>query len=497
MKWRLLFLFAAAFPRLDAADWIKVSSPNFTLYSTHAESDARRTLDTFEQTRSFFRQVHAFALTSQLPFTLVDFGSESQFRQFTIGPFVRAYFTGDDEGDYIVMSDVEGEAKRVAVHEYVHSVVRHSGLRLPLWLNEGLAEVYSGMETRDGMVQVGQIPADRAETLRSLHWMRIPDLIRINQKSSEFNEADKGGLFYAQSCLLAHMLMLGDGYRAKFSTFLETISASGSEQTAFSQVYGKSLSEIERDLQNYFDTPAMGKVSFHVEANRAAIGPVKTASDVEIGLMQAQILALTGRPAEGMARLHVLEISHPDNTDVAVGAASLEWRIGEVETAAQHFQSILSHADAGWRAWWEYAMVLDAQGGNRATEMAALHKVVEANPSLAVARIRLGTLLLSAGEPAEALSQLKLIGEVAAQNAGTMYLAMALAARATGQTAEARQYAEKAGTSQLRPDERAQLQQLVAAFDRVPAPTEVQPGNAIDDDPGRPILRRKPLNPSK
>jgi hypothetical protein len=498
MKWLGLLFFAATISCLDAADWIKVSSANFTLYSTHAENDARRTLETFEQTRDFFRQVNAFAVTSQLPFTLVDFGSESEYRPFTIGPFVRAWFTGDEEGDYIVMSDVGGEAKRVAVHEYVHSVVRHSSLRLPLWLNEGLAEVYSGMEARDGMVRVGEIPRDRADTLRSLRWMRLPDLIRIGQKSSEFKEGDTGGLFYAQSCLLAHMLMLGDGYAAKFSTFLQTISASGSEQTAFAQVYGKSLIEIERDMQSYFGTPAMGTAAFHTETHRAATSPMAAATDVEIGLTLAQILTLTGRPAEGMARLHILAIRHKDDVNVAVAAAFQEWRAGEVDTAVEHFQSILGHPDAGWRAWWDYALVLNAQGGNRAAEMDALYKVVEAKPDLAVARIRLGAVLLKAGQPAEALSQLKQIKEVASQNAGAMYLAMANAALATRQAAQAKQYAEEAGKCPLRPDEQRQLQAIVSLIESgAPASTEARPTSTTDDDTDRPILRRKKQNPPK
>jgi hypothetical protein len=128
-------------PPVPAPGAFRHCSPNFTLYSTHTEDDARRTLETFEQTRDFFHQVNAFEVTSQLPFTLVDFGGESEYRPFTPGPFVRAWLTGNDDADYIVMSHAEGEAKRVAVHEYAYSVVRHSGLRLPLWLNEGLAEV--------------------------------------------------------------------------------------------------------------------------------------------------------------------------------------------------------------------------------------------------------------------------------------------------------------------------------------------------------------------
>lgn len=498
MRWRcLLFLFLApAVQCLGAADWIKVSSPNFTLYTTRAENDARQTLDTFEQTRDFFRQLKAFHVTAQPPIILVAFGSESEYRPYTTGPFVRAYFTGDDEGDYIVMSDVGREARRVAVHEYVHAVVQHSGLRLPTWLNEGLAEVYSAMESREGKLLLGEIPRDRADALRSLPWMKLRDLVRIGPQSPEFNEQDRVGMFYAESCVLAHMLMLGKGYAAKFPDFLDNISASGSEQKAFAEVYGKSLTAVERDLRDYFQLDAMGRAAYSAETHRAATGPATAATAVEVGLTLAEILAATGRPAEGMARLHLLAITHKDDADLAAAAAFLEWRIGEVDTALEHFQSALSRSEAGWRAWWDYARVLDSSGGDRAAEVNALRKVVGAKPDMLAARIQLASLLLATGEPAEALALLKQAKEVAPQYAGAVYLTMAYAALATGLTAQAKEYAEAAGTCTLRPDEKTRLQSLLSSIDRgAPAATGTALRNAADDDPGRPTLRRQPKKP--
>jgi len=497
MRWRCLLFFAATVPCLHAAGWIKVSSANFTLYTTLAENDARQTLETFEQTRDFFQQVKAFAVTSQPPITLVAFGSESEYQPYTVGPFVRAYFTGDDESDYIVMSDVGREAKRVAVHEYVHAVVGHSGLRLPVWLNEGLAEVYSGMEAHEGKVLLGEIPHDRADTLRSHRWMKLPDLIRIGRQSPEFKESDRVGMFYAESCLLAHMLMLGDGYATKFAALLEDVSAASSDQTAFAGVYGKSLTEIERDMRSYFQmaamgTASMGTASYQTETHRAATGPVSTATDVEIGLTLARVLAVTGRPAEGMARLHLLAMTHKDNVDLPAGAAFLEWRSGEVDTALEHFQSILRRPEAGWRAWWDYARVLNAKGGDRAAEVDALRKVVDAKPDMAVARIHLGTALLATGKPAEALAQFKHVKDVDPQRAGTMFLAMAYAALATGQATQAREYAGAAGKWPLKPDEQVRLQSLLSSIESgAPPTTQTRPRDAVDDDPGPPTLRRK------
>jgi hypothetical protein len=389
------------------------------------------------------------------------------------------------------MSDVGREAKRVGVHEYAHSVVRHSGLRLPLWLNEGLAEVYSAMEPQEGKVLLGGIPRDRADTLRDFSWMKLRDLIRIGQQSPEYNERERVGVFYAQSCLLAHMLMFGNGYATKFPAFLENISDANLEPTAFARVYGKPLAEIERDLRNYFQAPDRG-TAYQTETHRAATGPVSSATDVEVALTLARILAATGRPAKGLARLHLLGMTQKDNLDLAEGAAFLEWRSGEVDTALEHFRSILGRPDAGWRAWWDYARLLDATGGDRAAEVDALHKAVDAKPDWAAARIMLGTALLATGKPAEALAQLRQVKEVQPQRAGAMYLTMGVAALAIGQTAEAREYAGAAGKCTLTSGEQVRLQYLLSSIENgAPAAKEIQPRDVAGEDPGRPILRRQ------
>lgn len=41
--------------------------------------------------------------------------------------------------------------------------------------------------------------------------MRIGTLLNVSSDSAEYNEKARDGMFCAQSCLLVHMLMLGDG----------------------------------------------------------------------------------------------------------------------------------------------------------------------------------------------------------------------------------------------------------------------------------------------
>ena len=74
----------------------------------------------------------------------------------------QAYYTGDEQHDYIVMSDLATERTPAAIHEYMHLLVRHSGLKMPLWLNEGFADVYSTLQPRGGQIVLGEVPLGRA-----------------------------------------------------------------------------------------------------------------------------------------------------------------------------------------------------------------------------------------------------------------------------------------------------------------------------------------------
>ena len=43
------------------------------------------------------------------------------------------------------MKSISSEYFPVAIHEYVHLLVSDAGLKLPIWMNEGMANSYSTM----------------------------------------------------------------------------------------------------------------------------------------------------------------------------------------------------------------------------------------------------------------------------------------------------------------------------------------------------------------
>jgi hypothetical protein len=154
------------------------------------------------------------------------------------------FFPPGARRDLIVLGGLSAEG-RMAAHEYAHLALAQSGFRLPVWLAEGLAELYSGVVDgrSEPRTDVGQfIPA----TVLSL---RLEDWIDLEQLLTNPGLADGA---YAESWLLAHMLVLDPRYAAKFPKLLEALGNSDTAE-AFGQVYGKSISQVEQDLKAYLE----------------------------------------------------------------------------------------------------------------------------------------------------------------------------------------------------------------------------------------------------
>jgi len=140
----------AVSPVVPAGEWMRLNSGNFELYTTAGERSGRQTLEQFEQIRGFFTQVSKSVATQRLPVTIVGFSGSKEYKPYAINEFAAAYYLGDQQRDYIVMSSLGSESMPVAIHEYMHLLVRHSELKWPIWLNEGFAEVYSTLQPSGG-----------------------------------------------------------------------------------------------------------------------------------------------------------------------------------------------------------------------------------------------------------------------------------------------------------------------------------------------------------
>ncbi|MDE3198425.1 MAG: hypothetical protein KGN84_18900, partial [Acidobacteriota bacterium] len=158
--------------------WVRIGTGNFELYSDAGDGPARDVLEQLQRVRGFFAKASPLPIAEEFPARIVVFKSPAQLAQFAASASQRAYFVESNKRDFIVMSD-EPNQYRFAIHEYMHLIIRHSGLRLPTWLNEGWAEVYSTMRPVGDGVAVGDLVDERYRALQSEPWLPIETLVSM------------------------------------------------------------------------------------------------------------------------------------------------------------------------------------------------------------------------------------------------------------------------------------------------------------------------------
>ena len=221
----ITLLFGWALKPLSAAQhWITVSTPHFEMYTTNSEKQAIRSLQVFEQVRYFFGQNSKNKRAPEEQVRIIAFSSEREFKPYRPNAGTFAYYQQSRERDYIVMQDIEPEHQQAALHEYTHLIVQHSKLDLPIWLNEGMADLYSSLEPHGQKAMVGRSIPDRFYTLGQQPWMDWNVVFTVDRQSPYYNEKDKMSIFYAQSWALTHMLRLSASYPDRFSEFVDLVS---------------------------------------------------------------------------------------------------------------------------------------------------------------------------------------------------------------------------------------------------------------------------------
>jgi Flp pilus assembly protein TadD len=486
----------ALLPLLHGADWIRITSANFELYTTSGEREARQTVETFEQVRDFFLRVRPSSKATRLPVTIVAFRNEKEYRPYAASEVAVAYYTGDEQHDYIVMSDLANERTPAAIHEYMHLLVRHSGLKMPLWLNEGFADVYSTLQPRGGQIFLGEVPQGRAYALTQQKWMPLAALFQVSNDSPAYNEKNRAGIFYAQSYLLAHMLVLSPQYKDKFSSFVIQLSGSRSAEAAFSAVYGKSLAEVNKDLNSYFRQSTISGVLFKEGFRKIEIAPAQPATDLGVGLTLARLVSLLGRQEEAAGRLRELSAAHKDSYEVEEALAYTEWRNGNSSAAIEHFRLAVGGGATSWKTNWDYARLLTGRPDAGEQQLQALRTALESKPDLVEARLMLGSELYRKRRYAQALIELRQVKSIDPEQAPALFLTMAYSAVEIKLDDEAKRYAEQAKKYARTPSEISDSEKLMQFLQQKNAPA-VMPGlSAAAGGDTRPILQRhEPDNP--
>jgi len=453
---------------IEGPRWLKIKSPNFELFTTAGERNGREVARHFEQVRAFFLEAMGLGLKSGPPVRIVVFRSDKEFAPYAPNDFAEAFYLGAEDRDYIVMKSASSDQFHVAAHEYVHLLVKHTGITPPVWFNEGLAELYSNLKPVAGKIEVGDIIMPHFMLLQQSKWIDLATLVAVQHDSPLYNEKSHAGLFYAESWALVHMLYLDADYRPRLSALLNGIKGGAGMTETFQTAYGKPVEQVQKDLASYMRGTRFTASLFNTKLAKDVDAPAAgDSSPLEAGLVMAEILSNTRAKAAAARELYDrLARDNPKDWQIEQGLARLSLREGKRPEALTHYARAAELGSANARMFLDYGRLLRAED-KRAEAVAALQRATEIDADDREARLELGYAYVVDDKHAEALAQLQMVQRVTQEQAFGYFHAMAYAYYRLDRIAEAKAAAANCRKYAKTPEEIERLDHLVEALNYV------------------------------
>jgi tetratricopeptide (TPR) repeat protein len=257
--------------------WIEVRTPNFMVISNAGEKEARRIADQFEQIREVFHSAFP-KLRTEIGKPVVIFAVRNEESLKLLLPEywetkghthpAGMYVPGESEHFVAVRTDTQGDNPyEVVYHEYTHALIHLNYRDLPAWLDEGIAEFLGNTEIHEKTVQIGKIDPYHLQELHENKLIPIDTLLQVDHNSPYYNEQNRTSLFYAESWVLVHYLMLDPDARQQqlLNKFQNAWAASGNQVAAAQQTFG--------DLKKFAD-----KMSAYTRQDRFFVASINTVS---------------------------------------------------------------------------------------------------------------------------------------------------------------------------------------------------------------------------
>jgi hypothetical protein len=405
----LFAVFASVAAGASGPNWIRAQSPDFEVYSTAGEATVRETLREFEEVRALFRSLSLVDTDAVdpdahvAPVRIVAFGSAKEYEPYRLNGFAVAFYFPGVERDTIVMSGVaRSNTFPVALHEYFHLAINHLGITLPLWLGEGLAEVYSTLRPLSGGVVLGEVISSRMHDLRIDKWTPLTAILAADSSSPYYNEKSKAGSLYNEGWALTHMLYLSPEYRPRFADLLKAVALGQDSAEALASVYGKPVAAIEKDLQAYLHGNRFRAMVFATAASAGGISVApEPAPSFDVRLILTELSQRRGQDVR--LTWESLAAEQPDRPEPHVQLGYLLWDDPSAEATSRvekEFATAYALGDRSPNMLWDYGCMIENSHPKESIEV--FRQLLALQPDRAEVSIELASALLAGGQTIEA-----------------------------------------------------------------------------------------------
>jgi tetratricopeptide (TPR) repeat protein len=267
--------------------------------SNARERVAASVLRDLEAMQAVMRQIRGKDDRRDVPTLVFVFKDEAGFRAYRPWENISGLYQKGPDTDLIAMEAGDREEVPVTIHhEFMHRYVQSHFGPVPLWLDEGIAELYSNMRIEGTVAEVGRPIPERLAWLRAHGLMPFERMARVGHDSPDYREEDRQGTFYAQSWALTHYILLGnETRRGQLPALLDRLARGEPIDKAWRAAFGAGFDALERELNEYIHAPTMTYRRMTVDTLKSWKGPEWTVMDRADVL--CQLGSLLARDAKG------------------------------------------------------------------------------------------------------------------------------------------------------------------------------------------------------
>lgn len=452
--------------------WRRIASADMEILTGADERAGAGVFQRLLAVRSVVEAQTGLAHLQPVPVRVWVFGTRSEFSPFRARNEEAGYFRAGGERDHIALYAAGVETERVAAHEYVHLLLHHAGFRLPVWLNEGTAELYSTIAATDSSVRLGEPLPAHVATLRARALLDIGHLIAVTESSPHYNEKSKTGIFYAQSWALVHMLNFSPEYASRMPEFLSLLLGGAEPEFAFEHVWSKPLSAVGRDLKRHIESGIRPTVApIHGPQNQRKAPRSERVAEVEADLMLNELLGAIGRRELALQRLLVLERAHAGRPEVQAALGDAAAGVGDFSQARDRYRHAVDLGSRLGQLRYHDAIAMVELKAPEEDVIRRLQEAVALDPTLFDAQYLLGSKLLAKGRAAEALEPLRAAAQGRPRDLSAWEL-LTLGYRQAGDMEQAVEAARQAGRVARSPEEIRRADGLLRSVESEPDATK-------------------------
>jgi len=359
--------FAQQSQELLRRSWFEARTAHFEVYSCATTQQVSKVLERLEQFRGAYFQLAGAQSVASPPLVVMAFPDHKALQPFLPqyqgkAANMSAFFTRGSDENLIALSVAESEPRALesVFHEYTHLLLRHNDSFWPLWLKEGMAEIYSTLEVSGPQsVRIGAPIEHHVRFLEKRQLIPLRELFAVSRESGDYNEGERQGIFYSESWLLAHYLMIGDNgaRKARFGQLTALLRLGQLPEQAFTNAMRMSLAATEADLRKYLERGKFDSMQMAVRAelNARPAMALRVVSPVEVCFRLGDLLLRLHRLDSAEAYFEQAQKLAPRSPLPLEGLGLLAAQREKHEEAIRYLQEALQRGSRSFLAHYVYA----------------------------------------------------------------------------------------------------------------------------------------------